>query len=412
MADISKITLPGGTSYNIKDITARTDVNNEVARAKKAESDEVSRATAAEAALKDSITTDEGRISGLESNLGGHTVLSDVPANAKFTDNNTWRGIQDNLTSTSTTDSLSAKQGKVLKDLIDNLPDPMVFKGSLGTNGTITSLPTAAKGNTGFTYKVITAGTYASQVADVGDTFISDGSAWVLIPSGDEPNGTVTSIATSGAITGGTITTSGTISHSTASGYKHIPSGGSSGQYLKYSADGTAAWASPSTTSVGSASAGTAIAADDITDWSAGSVPTLGTPISADDITGWNAGSVPTLGTAIAADDITAWNAGSVPKLTITNQTVVTGTSVSGEVMSFTTATNGSASGWSAGTVPSLSYTARSIPNVTSVGSIPSLNYTARSIPNVTSVGTSPALTYTPRSIPNIIVTNKTVVAG
>lgn len=33
---------------------------------------------------------------------------------------NTWRGIQDNLTSTSTTDSLSANQGKVLKGLIDN----------------------------------------------------------------------------------------------------------------------------------------------------------------------------------------------------------------------------------------------------------------------------------------------------
>lgn len=32
---------------------------------------------------------------------------------------NTWRGIQDNLTSTSTSDSLSANQGKVLKGLID-----------------------------------------------------------------------------------------------------------------------------------------------------------------------------------------------------------------------------------------------------------------------------------------------------
>lgn len=34
-------------------------------------------------------------------------------------DTNTWRGIQDNLTSDSATDSLSAKQGKVLKGLID-----------------------------------------------------------------------------------------------------------------------------------------------------------------------------------------------------------------------------------------------------------------------------------------------------
>ena len=35
------------------------------------------------------------------------------------TDTNTWRGIQNNLTSDSTTDSLSAAQGKVLKDLVD-----------------------------------------------------------------------------------------------------------------------------------------------------------------------------------------------------------------------------------------------------------------------------------------------------
>ena len=37
----------------------------------------------------------------------------------KFTDTNTWRGIQNNLTSDSTTDSLSAAQGKALKGLVD-----------------------------------------------------------------------------------------------------------------------------------------------------------------------------------------------------------------------------------------------------------------------------------------------------
>lgn len=36
------------------------------------------------------------------------------------TPSNTWRGIQDNLTSTSTTESLSAKQGKNLKTSVDN----------------------------------------------------------------------------------------------------------------------------------------------------------------------------------------------------------------------------------------------------------------------------------------------------
>lgn len=56
---------------------------------------------------------------GNSTTVNGHSVNSDVPAGAKFTDTNTWRGIQDNLTSTSTTDSLSANQGKVLKGLID-----------------------------------------------------------------------------------------------------------------------------------------------------------------------------------------------------------------------------------------------------------------------------------------------------
>ena len=52
--------------------------------------------------------------------VNGHTVNANVPANAKFTDTNTWRGIQDNLTSSSTSDSLSANQGRILKGLVDS----------------------------------------------------------------------------------------------------------------------------------------------------------------------------------------------------------------------------------------------------------------------------------------------------
>lgn len=60
--------------------------------------------------------------------------------------------------------------------------------------------------------------------------------------------------------------------------------------------------------------------------------------------------SVKTAGSTTTVNSITA--VGTLPTLTVTNQTVVTGTSVASEVMSFTTATNGSASGWSAGTLP------------------------------------------------------------
>lgn len=49
----------------------------------------------------------------------GYTIAKSVPADAKFTDTNTWRGIQNNLTSDSTDQSLSAAQGKALKALVD-----------------------------------------------------------------------------------------------------------------------------------------------------------------------------------------------------------------------------------------------------------------------------------------------------
>ena len=45
--------------------------------------------------------------------------------------------------------------------------DAMVFKGTIGTAGTVTALPTTY--NIGWTYRVITAGTYAGQVCEVGD---------------------------------------------------------------------------------------------------------------------------------------------------------------------------------------------------------------------------------------------------
>ena len=111
---------------------------------------------------------------------------------------------------------------------IDNLPEPMVFKGSLGTGGTITALPVNGSASIGDTYKVITAGTYASKAAKVGDTFIcltktSSANTWELIPSGDEPSGTVTSVGltmpTGFSVSSSPVTTSGTLTVAFASGY-------------------------------------------------------------------------------------------------------------------------------------------------------------------------------------------------
>ena len=123
-------------------------------------------------------------------------------------------------------DDTTLPTSKAVKAAIDALPEPMIFKGTLGTNGTITSLPTAAASNEGYTYKVITAGTYASQYAKTGDVFISNGSSWNLIPSGDEPSGTVTNVATGTGLTGGPITSSGTISHADTSSQASVSNSG------------------------------------------------------------------------------------------------------------------------------------------------------------------------------------------
>lgn len=141
-------------------------------------------------------------------------------------------------TQTSSDNSTKIATTAFVKTAIDNLPEPMVFKGSLGTGGTITSLPTNGTATVGDTYKVITDGTYASKAAKVGDTFIcltktSSANTWELIPSGDDTGGTVTSVkinAISPIVVDNStaITTSGerTISHAasgvTAGTYKSV----------------------------------------------------------------------------------------------------------------------------------------------------------------------------------------------
>lgn len=103
----------------------------------------------------------------------------------------------DNVSHASTADlakNSNALGGSSLKNITDKIDssiaanDAMHYMGTLGAtaqNPTITALPTTAR--TGDAYKVITAGTYSSIAAEVGDLFIYSGS-WTLIPSGDDGN--------------------------------------------------------------------------------------------------------------------------------------------------------------------------------------------------------------------------------
>ena len=105
----------------------------------------------------------------------------------------------------------------------------------------------------------------------------------------------------------------------------------------------------------------------------AGSVPSLSyTARSVGSASGWSAGTVPTLGTAIAADDITSWTTNTP-----------TSASVSNGILTIST-----------GTAASLGYTARSIPNVTSVGTAPSLTITTVDCDDITSwsAGSAPTI--------------------
>lgn len=64
--------------------------------------------------------------------------------------------------------------GKAIYDYVGDAiaaSDAMIFKGTIGTGGTVTALPTTYK--TGWTYRVITAGTYAGQDCEVGDLIIA-----------------------------------------------------------------------------------------------------------------------------------------------------------------------------------------------------------------------------------------------
>lgn len=116
-----------------------------------------------------------------------------------------------NYTTSVTSGSNDLVTSGAVYNAIDALPEPMVFKGTLGTGGTITSLPAAASSNTGFTYKVITAGTYASQAAKVGDVFVSNGTSWVLIPAGDDDTDTWRPINIDGTEVKGSGISSGTL---------------------------------------------------------------------------------------------------------------------------------------------------------------------------------------------------------
>lgn len=210
MADISKVKLPNDdTEYNIKDAIARSGL-----------ADKVDKETGKGLSTNDYTNAEKTKLAGIaegaEVNVQADWTQTTTTADDYIKNKPTLgTAAAKNATDTYNSTGTDVTTGKAVAEALATLPEPMIFKGSLGTGGTISTLPTASSSNKGYVYKVISAGTYASQNAKVGDTFISDGSSWVLIPSGDEPSGTVTNVAVSGdkgiSVTGSPVTSSGTI---------------------------------------------------------------------------------------------------------------------------------------------------------------------------------------------------------
>ena len=119
------------------------------------------------------ITNSGGTISITKANVTA--ALGYTPPTA-----NTWRGVQDNLTSTATDQSLSANQGKVLKDLVDgkaassHTHDDRYYTESemnAKLNGKANSSHThnyAGSGSAGGTANSVNGLTFAAQTTDPG----------------------------------------------------------------------------------------------------------------------------------------------------------------------------------------------------------------------------------------------------
>lgn len=116
---------------------------------------------------------------------------------------------------------------------LGNLSGALVYKGTVGTGGTVTSLPTQDV-NIGDTYVVKTAGTYANELCEPGD---------LIIATSALPEWSVIQRNLDGAVTGKNLTANQLVVGNGNSTVKTLAAGNTS-QYLR--GDGT--WATPSNT--------------------------------------------------------------------------------------------------------------------------------------------------------------------
>lgn len=213
---------------------------------------------------------------GNAATVNGHTVNSDVPANAKFTDT-TYSDMTGATSSANGTHGLvpaptKGNQAKYLRgDGTWQTPTNTtysVFKGATHTaNGSSGLVPAPNMAAYDGGYFLGADGTWKSadisMVTESGETMFSifvhhlnGDSVQVIIPSATGELAGVMSAADKTKLDG-IATGANKYVHPTTSGNKHIPSGGSSGQILRWSADGTAVWGADNNTTYSDATQST-----------------------------------------------------------------------------------------------------------------------------------------------------------
>lgn len=143
-------------------------INTEIGRATSAESTiagnldtEISNRINADETLQNNIETEIIRATNAESlkaNTASPTLTGSPKAPTASTGTNTTQIATTQFVQTAVSNGIAAS-------------DAMIIKGTIGTNGTITALPTSYK--TGWTYRVITTGTHSGQVCEIGDLLIA-----------------------------------------------------------------------------------------------------------------------------------------------------------------------------------------------------------------------------------------------
>ena len=190
MADISKIKL-NGSEYNIKDSTARNGLNDK------------------QDTINDLETIRSGAGAGataIQSVKVGGSALT--PDGNKAVDITSIPSSVTGTTQSTSDDSTKLATTAFVHDVVDELPEPMIFKSGMTLTAdstdttkcaiTVTDPVSASDIKVGYTYKVTNiSGTYTGTIK-VGDTLIAKKNApkvdktwvvdtdWTVVPSGDE----------------------------------------------------------------------------------------------------------------------------------------------------------------------------------------------------------------------------------